>query len=197
MRLLAAICAALLVAGCGSLLPAEPPMTTSLLDQMPSDLPRASRVAATLLVYPPQARQLVDTTQMAYTLRPHHVAYYSQNQWAETPPQMLQPLLVRTLEATGHFAAVLTPPGAGAGSYALRTELVDLIQDCSVDPPVVRLSLRLQLSDERNNRSLGVREIRMQEAMLQKAPQAGVAAANAALARALREVAGFVVEGTP
>ena len=169
-------------------------MTTSLLDRMPPDLPRATQqLAATLIVYPPQARPLVDTTQMAYTLRPHHVAYFSQNQWAEPPPRMLHPLLVRALDGTGRFGSVLAPPAVGA-AYALRSEVLELVQDFSQQPPVLRLVLRLALADERNNRSLGTREVRLQETMQDKAPYAGVVAANAAVARALREAADFVLE---
>lgn len=195
-RRMALLWAAALAAGCSPLLPAEPPLVTSLLDQMPTGLPHASPSPATLLVAGPLARPLADTVQMAYTLRPHHVAYYARNQWAEAPPRMLHPLLVRTLEATGRFAAVLTPPGAGATSYTLRTELLDLVQDYTQDPPVVRVSLRLQLAEGRADRVLGVREIRLQEAMQAGTPQAGVAAANHALARALHETAAFVIEKT-
>jgi cholesterol transport system auxiliary component len=196
---LSALAGTLLLAGCGFLQPVvEPPMTMLLLDRMPADVPRAARqLPASLLVYPPQAGPLVDTTRMAYTLRPHHLAYYSQNEWAESPPRMLHPLLVRVLDATGRFTSVLVPPRSGAAAYALRSEVLELVQDYTQDPPVVRLVLRLQLADERGNRGVGTREIRVQEALREKTPYAGVAAANAAVVRALREVAGFVVESTP
>jgi cholesterol transport system auxiliary component len=194
-----ALLSTLLLAGCGALAPVpEPPMTSSLLDRMPSDLPRAAqRLPATLMVYPPQARQLLDTTQMAFTLRPHHVAYFSRNQWVEPPPHMLHPLLVRAIDATGRFSAVLVPPRIGGAAYGLRSEVLELLQDFSQEPPVLRLVLRLALLDERSNRSLGTREIRLQEPMQEKAPYAGVVAANAAVARALREAADFVLENTP
>lgn len=172
-------------------------MTISVLDSLPADIPSAARGPATLLVHTPQARQRVDTAQMAYTLRPHHLAYYSRNAWAEPPPQMLQPLLVRTFEASGRFTAVYTPPTTGASTYALRTELLELVHDYTQEPPVVRLAVRLQLSDEQAHRMVATREIRQQEAMAQRSPQAGVTAANAALARALREAASFVIEATP
>jgi cholesterol transport system auxiliary component len=186
------------MAGCAVLQPAEPEPTSLLLDRMPAAVPRASqRLPAALLVYPPQARQMIDTREMAYSLRPHHLAYYSRNQWAERPSQMLQPLLVRTLEATGRFSAVSTPPPAPAGAYALRTEVVDLLQDYTQEPPALLLVLRLHLSDEKTNRTLAVREIRQREPMQHKSPYGGVVAANAALARALGEAATFVLESTP
>src|SRR5205085_7831720 len=76
---------------------ADPPVTQSLIEQLPAEVPRRPASAWTLLVLPPQARPAVDTTQMAYALHAHQLAYYARNQWAETPPQMLQPLLVRSL----------------------------------------------------------------------------------------------------
>lgn len=108
---------------------------------------------------------------MACTLQPHQVAYFARNQWAERPGRMLQPLLVRTLEATGAFA-VVTPPYTGA--------------------PV--LALRMQLSDDASRRTLLTREIALRETMLQREPYAGVTAAIEAVAKALRAIAALVLE---
>lgn len=188
--------AASLLCGCTALAPVNVEMTSAVLDRAPSDVPRAARKPDTLLVLPPQARPMYDTTQMAYTLRPHHLAYFTRNQWAEAPAQMLQPLLVRTLEATGRFGAVLTPP-ASTPAWLLQAELLELVQDFAEDPPVLRVAFRLRLVDEHAHRTVGVREFQAREPMQQKTPYAGVVAANAALARALREAAAFVIERTP
>ena len=185
------------LAGCALAPSTEPPVTSALLDQMPSRVPRRSVGGSTLLVFPPEARPAVDTPQMAYSLRPHHLAYYAQNQWAETPPQMLQPLVVRTLEATGAFRAVVTSSHTGAYTLGVRTEITELVQDFAQDPPTVRLSLRVRLSDGSANRVLATREITVKQPMQQKNPQAGVAAANAAMASALEQLAGFVLESSP
>jgi cholesterol transport system auxiliary component len=195
-----ALCVIMLAAGLAgcALAPAtEPPVTSALLDQMPSQVPQRSAGGSTLLVFPPQARPAIDTPQMAYSLRPHHLAYYAQNQWAETPPQMLQTLVVRTLEATGAFRAVVTSPHTGAYALGLRTEITELVQDFAQEPPTVRLSLRVRLSDGLANRVLATREITVKQPMHQKNPQAGVAAANAAMASALEQLAGFVLESSP
>jgi cholesterol transport system auxiliary component len=186
-----------LPAGCTLLAPPEPPMVSSLLDQMPAQVPHKPRSRATLLVYAPQARAAVDTTQMAYALQPHQLAYFARNQWAETPPQMLAPLLVRTLEATGAFSAVLTPPQTGGVTLGLRTDIDDLVQDFTQEPPVLRLSLRAVLSDEVANRTIATREWTVREPMPRKSPAGGVLAANEALARMLPQLAGFVLEHTP
>ncbi|MBC5785031.1 membrane integrity-associated transporter subunit PqiC [Ramlibacter sp. USB13] len=188
---------AAVLAGCAFAPAADAPTSLSVLDQLPADVPRHARTHLTLVVFPPEARPSIDTVQMAYTSQPHALAYFARHRWAERPPQMLQPLLVRTLEATGAFTAVVGPPLAGNGTLALRTELTQLVQDFTSDPPVVQLSLRVRLSDDRAQKVLGTREMALRETMQQKSPAAGAAAANAALARALRETAQFVLERMP
>lgn len=196
-RRLLSLALAAVLAGCALGPVVEPPLTSALLDQLPAQLPQRATGTTSILVLPPEARPAIDTQQMAYSLRPHHIAYYAQNQWAETPPQMLQPLLVRTLEATGAFRAVLTPPAAAGSTLALRTEVLELVQDFAQEPPVLRLALRARLSEGSAGRVLATREISVREPMREKGPQAGVAAANAATARALQQLAGFVLEHSP
>jgi cholesterol transport system auxiliary component len=169
-------------------------VTSALLDQMPLDIPQGTRSPTTLIVFPPDARPALDGTPMAYTLRAHHLAYFAHHRWAESPPQMLQPLLLRTLEATGAFAAVVPPPHRTAGAQGLRVEIAELVQDFSQEPPVLRLAVRARLSDEAANRVIATREFRVQEPMQQKAPAAGVVAANAAVARMLAELARWVLD---
>lgn len=191
---LAALC--LLLAGC-AIPPAEPLRTNALLDQVPADVPHRPRSARTLIVFPAEARAALDTKQMAYTRAPHELAYFARNQWAETPPQMLGPLLVRTMEATGAFTAVVAPPHTTDAAIGVRTEILDLVQDFSVQPPVLRLALRVRVEDEATGRVLGTREIAVQEPMREATPAGGVQAANAAMARALRELAAFVLAQLP
>ena len=191
---LATLC--LLLAGC-AIPPAEPLRTNALLDQVPADLPQRARSDRTLIVFPAQARPALDTQQMAYTKAPHQLAYFARNQWAETPPQMLGPLLVRTMEATGAFTAVVAPPHATDAAIGVRTEILDLVQDFAPQPPVLRLALRVHVEDEATGRVLGTREIAVQQPMREATPAAGVQAANAAMAQALRELAAFVLAQLP
>lgn len=182
------------LAGCALLSPAESPVVTAVLQKMPVELPRREPRPVTLLVFPPEAKRSYDTTQMAYTVRPYQVAYFSRHRWVETPPQMLQSLLVRTLESTGYFAVILTPPSTGRYTYALRTELLELAQDFTTQPAELRLSLRLRLSDGAADRVVATRDISLREPMQEATPYAGVVAANDATAKALREAARFVLE---
>ncbi|TMH32826.1 MAG: ABC transporter [Betaproteobacteria bacterium] len=185
-----------LLSNCALMSPPKTEPKKEVLSKLPPELPQQKSQAASVLVFPPETQAIYDTTQIAYAIEPYQVAYFSQHEWGETPSQMLQPLLVRTLQNTHRFNAVLTPPHAGRTTYALRTEIVELLQDFRSQPATVQLTLRIRLSDDAANRLIATRDISLREPMLQKTPEAGVAAANEATAKALLEVARFVLDKT-
>jgi cholesterol transport system auxiliary component len=129
---------------------------------------------------------------MAYMERPYQLGYFRDHEWAEPPAQMIQKLLVQTLEQSGSFRSVLTPPEIARAGYTLRTEVLQLMQDYTTAPPLFRLALRVELLGS-SGHSLASREIVMEEPMQAATPYAGVIAANNALARALRDAAELVV----
>jgi cholesterol transport system auxiliary component len=197
--LAAAVGAALalsLVPGCSLLPPAPAEPRKEVLNKMPADLPQRASNGAVLLVFPPQTRPIYDTTEMAFTTQPYEIAYFSRHEWAETPAQMLQPLLVRTLQHTHFFSAVMAPPYPARYSYALRTEIRELIADFTSDPAALQLSLRFQLSEGATGRILAIKEVSIREPMHDRTPYAGVVAGNDATAKALLELATFVLEET-
>jgi cholesterol transport system auxiliary component len=188
---------ALVLPGCALLSAVKVDTQTFMLNPLPLDPPQARHcTAATLLVFPPQAQAIYDTTQMAYTTQAHQVAYFGRHEWAETPSQMLLPLLVRALQNTRCFNAVVAPPYAYHYTHALRTELVELLQDFTSQPPTLRLVLRVQLSDDAAGRVIASKEITLREPLSQGTPEAGVAAANKATEKALREVVTFALAAT-
>jgi cholesterol transport system auxiliary component len=192
MHVAIGVACAALAAGC-TLLPAAPPPAIAMLDKLPDDIPRASCRAPLVRVERPEARPAYDTTRMAYTQQPHQIAYFSRNEWAERPAQMLHPLLVRALEATGCIR-VLVPPDAGPAAYVLRTEVLELTQDFSQEPPQARLALRVRWLDAVSGNLIATREVVQRETMRQKNPAVGVQAANEATAKAMREILRFVLE---
>jgi cholesterol transport system auxiliary component len=181
----------LLLAGC-SLLPPQPEPATALLSKLPDTVPHEASAAATLLIARPEASSAYDTTRMAYSEKAYQIAYYRDNQWAATPGDMIEPLLVRTLEETGLFRAILTPPATGHADYALRTEVTELLQDYTSGAPVLKLALHVQLLDA-SGQALAEREISEREPMQGSNSYAGVNAANDAMAKALAEAARFVM----
>jgi cholesterol transport system auxiliary component len=190
----AALC--LLLVACAPLAPEKVDIEWETLDQMPVDIPQGRARAASLLVLPPDAEAPYDTPRMAYIEAPHRFGYFGRHEWAAAPAQMLLPLLLRTMEQTHAFNAVLAPPSSSPYSYALQVRLLELVQDARDDPPLLRLTLHVQMHEGVSNRVLAAREIALQETMSARTPNAGVEAANRAVASALRQVAAFALRET-
>jgi len=193
IKLFLVFLAALLLSGCALFSPVKDDMRVAVIDRLPSKLPQRQPHPATLLVLPPAINPVYDSVRMAYRTRPYQIDYFSHNQWGASPAEMLLPLLAQTLEHTGYFDAVLTPPYFGPYHYALRTEILELTQDFTSEPAALNFSLRVQLVDGSSKRIIASRTIALREPMLQKNPYAGVVAANDAAAEALRQIAEMVL----
>jgi ABC-type uncharacterized transport system auxiliary subunit len=180
--------------GCSSVLaPMDAPAALALIDPLPRDIPRAAHaLGGVMLVQTPTCRPVYDTTRMAYTLGAHQVEFFARHAWAERPAQMLQPLLVRTLEAARCCTAVIAAPYAGAYDFSLHTELHELVQDFSASPAQLRLSLRIAI--RQGMRALAVHDLEFVEPLRERNAEAGVTAANDAVAKALRAVAQHVIQ---
>ena len=120
--------------------------------------------------------------------------YFAKNEWGEKPSRMMQELLVRTLESTHSFTAVVKPPHTEPYTYALKSEIVEFHQDFTAEPAVMRIAMRFELVSEHADRVIATRNVEVRQPMRDKTPYAGVQAANEAAAKLLREVAGFVLE---
>jgi cholesterol transport system auxiliary component len=192
---LAALCLSALAA-CAPLRPQTEEKVTAVLDQLPVELPKGRTRAAALLVLTPDSQATFETTRMAYMEMPHLIAYFSRHEWVAPPSQMLQPLLLKMLDRAHYFSTVMIPPYAGQYGYVLQIRIQELIQDFTSDPPLVRLALHVQLNSGMSDRVLASREITLHEAMRERTPMAGVEAANLAVAKALRQLAVFLLETT-
>lgn len=183
----------LLLTGCALVSQPKSEPVQALLNKVPDSLPSERQHNVTLLILPPETSAAYDTTRMAYSVRRYEIGYFRDNEWAEPPGQMLEDLLVSTLRGTGYFKAVVVSQAAERPTYQLRTTILELLQDHTVSPPVLRLALRIQLLGARDN-PVAEHDIRRVQALERPTPYAGVVAANDAMALALREVAQFVVE---
>lgn len=182
-----------LLGGCGLLSPPKPEPVRALLTKVPGEIPREHQHGATLLVLSPETSPTYDTTRMAYSERRYEIGYFRDNEWTDTPGQMLEGLLVRTLRDIGFFKTVLTSSVAARPTYQLRTTIVELLQDHTSNPPILRLALRVQLLDSAGQ-PIADRDIRHEEVLQEATPYSGVVAANDATALALHDVAQFVLE---
>lgn len=145
-----------------------------------------------LLVGLPQAEAGFDQPRMAYLQRPYEVNYYASNQWADAPARMLVPLLVRSLEGTGFWRAVVPMPAAVKGDYRLDTSGLVLQQEFFQRPSRTRVLLRAQLVEMKDQRVMGARSFEALEPAPSDDAYGGVLAANRATAKLLQAMEGWI-----
>ena len=107
---------------------------------------------------------------------------------------MLTPLIVRAVERTGKFQAVLATPTAASSRFRLDTEIIRLQQDFSSAPSRVRLTLRAVLIDTATKAVVARREFDHSVASISEDTYGGVIAAQAVTQRVLAELAEFCAE---
>lgn len=155
---------------------------------------KSSSHPVNLLVSSIEASPVYNTNQMAYTTKPYEVKYYSKNVWAETPPQMLQPLIIQTLHDTDYFHSVNSYPSIGNYDYLLNVQILELLQKFSGNTSYISLKIRVQIIDAKTSRVMGSKELSVNEPAVQNTPYGGVVAANRATSRMLAELARFCVQ---
>lgn len=172
------------------------PGSAYLIKAMPCVFPAHKRHRVTLLVTMPETVSAYNTTQMAYSIKPYQIAYFSQNRWAETPGEMLHPLIAQTLQNTHQFRAVVTPPFMGRYDYELDTRIMTLEQDFTHIPTVLRLVVHAQIAKISLNRVTAVRDFCIEVPIHHGSPYNGVLAANRATTILLSELADFTIRNT-
>ena len=194
VRLAAAVLLLVLAPGCALVTPAPPPPAKEVLVKTPAEVPQGESRISVLVVLAPRSRPLYDSTQIAYRLQPYEIASFARHEWAEPPARMLQPLIMGTLQASRCCRTVVEAPYIGPTGLLLRTDLQELFADFTLEPPAVQLSIRFVLSEGVAGRVVATRDITLREPMASKSPEATVAAANEAVAKAQLELALFVLE---
>lgn len=163
-----------------------------LINAMPVSFKPVKTSSAIVLVAQPEAAYIYNTTGMAYTAKPYQVSYYSQNEWAATPSQMMLPLLAQSLEKTGAFRAVVVAPYLGKTDYTINTQIIR-IQQNYINPQAGYFELVVQVEVVRvaTGHTVATRQFSVKEPIGQASPYNGVIAANAAMAKLLLQVGRF------
>jgi cholesterol transport system auxiliary component len=149
----------------------------------------AGRDAPALVVAVPQPTPGQDSTRMLYQRQARELEAYAYAEWAATPAAMLAPLLVRALQQTGAFSAVLLAPSGTPGAWHLACEFVSLHQDFGSVPSRARLGLRAVLQGGTPRRVLAWRDFEQAAPAPTEDAAGGAAAAGQAARRMVQAVA--------
>lgn len=184
----------LALTGCSLLGPVNTPQDNNyVLNTLPEHLPVMRTHRATILISLPETTQVYNTTSMAYTNKLYQIAFYSQNQWAETPSQMLLPLIAKSMEKTHYFRTVVIAPYIGNYDYVLNTRIIKIQQNYISGNSTFDLTIQVQLNRSTTGRAIASREFSIRIPIQKPGPYNGVIAANQAVAILLREIALFTI----
>ena len=203
---LAAMCMAglMAVSGCSLLTPTAAPTTS----HYSLDLEAATASAAvaptgtgaaskTLIVNPTRAAAGFDSQRIIYLREAHRLEYFANSEWVDPPARMLGALIVKAIQRSGTFGAVVLSAGAAAGEVRLDTEIVRLQHEFLTSPSRVRFTLRATLVDDKTRRVLAWREFDVSVAAGSDDPYGGVLAANQAVQSVLSSLSHFLTEKKP
>lgn len=191
----------LLLSGCSFLGPVKSPPIKIYTLSLPaaSSMPILAKNKPVLLVVPLTSSPGYDTSAMIYVQRPevYQLNTFALSRWVAPPSNILQPLLVQTLQHAGCFAAVVSAPFVGAANFTLQAQLISLQQEFSSPSSatcdsVVHIVLGVTLIDNATHRVLGYRRLARSIPAQGNNPQSGVVAVNRALVSLLDELNRFV-----
>lgn len=155
MRLALVLSMSLAAAGCaGSLLgsSAEPPEVYRL--EIAEAAGGAERLPLAVAVARPRAAASLDTARIAVVQPDSRFDYFAGVRWSEPAPQMLQALIVRTLQSDGRYEVVVAAPSRVPADLLLDVELrrFEAAYAPGVELPTVRVEFQATLVDTRRAR---------------------------------------------
>jgi cholesterol transport system auxiliary component len=155
VRLALVLSLSLAVAGCaGTLLgsSAEPPEVYRL--EIAEAAGAAERLPLALGVARPRAAASLDTERIAVVQPDSRFDYFAGVRWSEPAPQMLQALIVRTLQADGRYEVVVAAPSRVPADLLLDVELrrFEAVYAPGAESPTVRVEFQATLVDPRRAR---------------------------------------------
>lgn len=178
-----------------SLVPSEDtPMAQYVFDlpNFPTSNPHPSTKIVQVAM--PQAVAGFDSQGMTYIRYPAQLERYTKSQWVDTPAHMLLPLLVRSLEASGQYQAVLSTNTSNlSGEIRVDTEILRLQQEF-VPQQIsrVHLVLRVQVFHLGEHNVLSTQVFDLSETAPSEDAQGYVIAMNQALLKWLPVFQAFV-----
>jgi cholesterol transport system auxiliary component len=180
-------CAAL-----GLLAPPAPPPTTYDLSARPS-LPRVAEPSARLGVRIPNAIQLFDSERIVIRPETGLAAYYSDAQWTDRLPRLVEARLIEAFGAAGVRTVTRMTDGLTV-DYQLLSEVRDFSVSNSAGDHTARVSIYVQLVSDKEGRTLTGREFTASAPI--SGGEGSAAAGVDALNDAFSQVLGSVVRWT-
>lgn len=153
---------------------------------------RCSR--GTILVTQPRANAMYNSPRMIYSPDCYQLQFFTKNRWADTPPQMLHPLLIKSLQNTGYFQAIINTPTTTCYDWILNTQLLSFQQEFLTPSSRFRMGIRAQLINAQSNRIIATKDFIVVQKTPIDNPHGGAMAANIATRKMLRKINNFCLD---
>ena len=186
----------LLLSACSSSLLTRqtPPLNTYLLEWNSAPAAHSNAQAPSIRLSSINAAAGFDGPQMIYIRTPYRLEHYAYHRWAASPSRMLEPLVMRMLEGSGLFSAVLGPDSPARAELQLNAELLHLQQVFSPDGSEIQLALNVSLVNVAKARQIAGQRFSIVEPVTEPTPYGSVQAANRATARLLVALRDFLAQ---
>jgi cholesterol transport system auxiliary component len=180
----------LLLSACSIFEPIKiPPMHYFTLAMPDMDLVCcAEEKRSTILVNQPRANAIYNSQRMIYIPACYQIQYFAQNRWADMPTQMLQSLLINSLQHTGCFQAIINTPSTTYYDWVLNTQLLSFQQEFITVPSRFRIAIRAQLIDARSRHVIATQDFVVVQTAAHDDPYGGALAANLATQKILNKI---------
>lgn len=164
----------------------------------PADAPMASRtVSRQMVVELPTAPGVLMTDRILIRPRPLQAQYLPDASWPTEAPEMVQALILRTLEDSNAFRYVGRRPLGSFGDYVLVSELTDLQAEAQPegagDGATIRVRLMARLVRESDAAVLGSRSFTATVPVATTETLDLVEGFNTATQNVLRQLSGWVM----
>ena len=115
----------------------------------------SSGSGVTLTVANLSATHLYQQDSIVYTAVGGHMGTYSHDRWTESPAEMMQQVLLRSLRASGRYRGVYTLRGNPAADFVVEGRIHDFREvDVAKNSILARVGFQLELRDRKNNNTV-------------------------------------------
>lgn len=168
--------------------------STSIYDlSAPTDFTNLrGKTSAQLLVQPPVAIRSLDTDRIMVRTNDESIAYYSDAQWADQLPQLIQARLIEAFENTGRVRAVGRPGQGLLTHYQIISDLRAFGIDTQTGSRAI-VNISFQIVDDRNGRVVAQRIMKREKPIVSTGTESAIIALNEILEETLKDTVIWVL----
>ncbi|MGE4351776.1 MAG: ABC-type transport auxiliary lipoprotein family protein [Bdellovibrionales bacterium] len=150
----------------------------------------ASRERRILRVASPRAAMGLDSERIQVQKADGSLTWVKNASWIETPTKMLEPLLMRCLETSGPFAAVVGDRSSATADLDLETSLekFTFVEGTNASPSHVEIAIRFTLLEQQENKLISSKFVSISQPVEAVRLSSILPAFEKALARCLEQI---------